>query len=152
MKHPVRLILRYLFRGIAWGCTYFVFFCLLVFFWQGKDFLLAIAEDFPKHAVGTIFVGIGYCFPAILYEFERPSLLMKAVIHYFIGTITFFFIASYLAWIPLQSSWHIILEFFVSCVTFAVIWSGFYLFRCREAKRINKRLQELTEKQSEFKR
>ncbi|MDE7170642.1 MAG: DUF3021 domain-containing protein, partial [Oscillospiraceae bacterium] len=122
-----------------------------LFFWQGKDLLLAIAEDFPKHAVGTILVGIGYCFPAILYELERPALLLKAAIHFFVGTITFFFVSTYLAWIPLQSSRHIIGELFISCATFAAIWSGFYLLRRREAKQINNRLQEL-EKQTESKR
>lgn len=151
MRRPVRLIIRYLIRGIAWGCTYFVFYCLFLFFWQGKDLLLAVAEDFPKHAVGAILVGLGYGFPAILYELERPALLTKAIIHFFVGTTTFFSIASYLAWIPLQSSRHIILEVFTSCVSFAAIWSGFYLLRRREARRINNRLQEL-EKQTESKR
>lgn len=146
MKHPIRSIIRYLNRGIIYGCTFFVFICLVIFFGQGKDSLLVIMEHFPKHAIGTILVGIGYCFPAILYELEGASLLTKACIHFFIGTIVFFFVSSYLAWIPLRSNWHILLEILVACVSFAVIWSGFYLFRRKEANDINDRLQKLAEK------
>lgn len=143
MKHPVRLIMKFLFRGIAWGCTFFVFFCLLTFYWQGKDFLLAILEYYPRHAVGSMLVGIGYGSTSIVYVWERPSLLTKTGIHFFVGTGIFFCVAFYLAWIPLQSSRYLILEFLVSCVTFAVMWSAFYLFSCKEARTINDRLKEL---------
>lgn len=145
MKHTVRLVLKYLLRGIAWGCAFFVFFCLFVFYWQGKEFLISIVEHFPRHAAGTMLVGIGYGSMAILYEWEGPSLLIKAAIHFFVGTGVFFFTAVSLEWIPLHSMRpeYILLEIFVSCVTFVVIWLGFYLLGCREARKINGRLQEL---------
>lgn len=144
MKHPIKLIIKFLFRGIAWGCTFFVFFCLLTFYWQGKDFLFAILEYYPKHAVGSMLVGIGYGSTAIVYVWERPSLLTKAGIHFFVGTGIFYCVAFYLTWIPPQPNRYLILEFLVSCVTFAVIWSVFYLFNRKEARTINDRLKELT--------
>lgn len=148
MKHTFIIILKYLFRGIAWGCTYFVFFCLIAFFWQGKDFLLNILESFPKHAIGTMLVGIGYGSTSIVYQWERPSLIMKVIIHFSVGTSVFFFVASHLAWIPLPTNRYIILELLVSCITFAAVWMGFYLFGCKEAKEINNRLQELEKGQT----
>lgn len=148
MKHPVRTIIKYLFRGIAWGCTYFVFFCLAVFFWQGKGFLLGMLEHFPKHAIGSILVGMGYGSTSIIYLWERPSLLVKALLHFFVGTGVFFFTASCLAWIPLKDGWYIIPELLVSCATFAAVWLGFYLFGCKEAKQINNKLQELQKTQA----
>ena len=148
MKHPLIIILKYLFRGIAWGCTYFVFFCLIAFFWQGKDFLLGILEYFPKHAIGAMLVGIGYGSTSIVYQLEHPSLIMKAIIHFFVGTSVFFFVASHLAWIPMSTNRYIILELLVSCITFAAIWAGFYLLGRKEAKEINDRLQELEKRQT----
>lgn len=145
MKHPVKLVMKFLYRGIAWGCTFFVFFCLLTFYWQGKDFLLAILEYYPRHAVGSMLVGIGYGSTAIVYVWERPSLLIKAGIHFFVGTGIFYCVAFHLAWIPLQPNRYLLLEFLVSCVTFAVMWSVFYLFSRKEAKLINDRLKELGE-------
>lgn len=148
MKHPLIIILKYLFRGIVWGCTYFVFFCLFAFFWQGKVFLLGILEYFPEHAFGAMLVGIGYGSTSIVYQWEHPSLIMKAIIHFFVGTSVFFVVASHLAWIPLPTDRYIILELLVSCITFAAVWAGFYLFGCKEAKEINDRLQELEKGQT----
>lgn len=147
MKRLFITITKYLFRGIAWGCTFFVFFCLGAYFWQGKDFLLNILEYYPKHAIGSILVGIGYGSTPVVYQWKRPSLAAKALIHFFVGTSVFFWVASYLAWIPLSAKRYIILELLVSCVTFTAVWMGFYLFGCKEAKKINDRLQELEKDQ-----
>ena len=144
MKYSVKLIIKFLFRGIAWGCTFFVFFCLFTFYRQGKDFLLAILEYYPRHAVGSMIVGIGYGTTAIVYVLERPSLLIKAGIHFFVGTGFFYCVAFHLDWIPPRLNRYLFLEFLVSCATFAVIWFVFYLFSCKEARTINDRLQELT--------
>lgn len=144
MKLSFKSVLKYLFRGIAWGCTYFVFFCLFVYYRQGKEFLLMILENFPKHALGSMIVGIGYGSVSIVYVLERPSLLVKAGLHFLVGTGIFFGTAFRLAWIPIRSGLYLFAEFLVSCITFAVIWIGFYLFNRKEARTINEKLRELT--------
>lgn len=144
MKYSVRTIMKYLLRGILWGCTFFVFFCLFAFYLQGKSFLSAILEDFPKHAAGSMLVGVGYGSTPIVYGWERPSLLAKVGIHFFVGTGMFFGVAFWLSWIPRQSNRDLILEFLVSCLSFAVLWSVFYLFSRKEARAINERLKELS--------
>lgn len=143
MKHPVKLILKFLLRGITWGCTYFVFFCFIAYYLQGKDFLLTILEQFPKHALGSMVVGIGYGSASVVYVWERPSLVVKAGIHFFVGTGIFFVVAFRLAWIPMQTGGDLALEFLISCVTFALMWCVFYLFNRKEARAINERLKEL---------
>lgn len=143
MKYSVRTIMKYLLRGILWGCTFFVLFCLFAFYLQGKSFLSAILEDFPKHAAGSMLVGIGYGSTPIVYGWERPSLLAKVGIHFFVGTGTFFVVAHRLAWIPMRANRYLIWELLVACVTFAAMWSVFYLFSRKEAGSINKRLKEI---------
>ena len=60
MKYSVRTWMKYLLRGILWGCTFFVFFCLFAYYLQGKEFLFSILEAYPRHAAGSVLVGIGY--------------------------------------------------------------------------------------------
>lgn len=144
MKHVVRKIMEYLLRGILWGCAFFVFFGLFTYYLQGKDFLLSIMEAYPKHAVGTMLVGIGYGSTSIVYGWERPSLFAKVGLHFFVGTGIFFAVAHQLSWIPLQSNRYFLWEFLISCASFAVMWSLFYLFSRKEAGTINKRLKEIS--------
>lgn len=143
MKYSVGTWMKYLLRGILWGCTFFVFFCLLAFYLRGKDFLFSILNEYPKHAAGTILVGIGYGSTPIVYGWERPSLLTKVGIHFFVGTGIFFGVAFYLSWLPWQLNRYLALEIAISCISFAALWSVFYLFSRKEAKRINDRLEEL---------
>jgi len=144
MKYFVRTWMKYLLRGVLWGCTFFVFFCLFAFFVQGKDFLLSILDAYPKHALGSILVGIGYGTSPIVYGWERPSLFVKTGLHFLVGTGIFFCVAFWCSWIPMQSDRYLVLELLVSCVTFAVMWSVFYLFSRKEAEIINERLRKLT--------
>lgn len=153
MKHPIRSVVQYLLRGILWGCTFFVFFCLAAYFWLGKEFLASIAEAFPAHAAGSMLVGIGYGSTAIIYRWERPSLAVKATIHFCVGTAVFFLTAVCLGWIPFKAlRWeHILLEVLVSCITFGIVWFGFYLLGCKEAKEINDRLRDLEKRWTDAK-
>lgn len=144
MKHTVRMIMKYLLRGILWGCTFFVFFCLFAYYLQGKDFLLSILEAYPKHAMGTMLVGIGYGSTPIVYRWERPSLFAKVGLHFFVGTGIFFGVAHRLAWIPRQSNGYLLWEILIACVSFSVIWCVFYLFSRKEAGTINERLKEIS--------
>lgn len=143
MKYSVRVWMKYLLRGILWGCTFFVLFCLFAYYLWGKEFLFSMLEAYPKHALGTMFVGIGYGTTPIVYGWERPSLLTKVGIHFFVGTGIFFGVAFYLAWLPRQLNRYLALEIAVACLSFAILWSIFYLFSCKEAKAINDRLKEL---------
>lgn len=149
MNYSVRSWMKYLLRGILWGCTFFVFFCLFAYYLWGKAFLFSILEAYPRHAAGSILVGIGYGSTPIVYGWERPSLFAKVGIHFFVGTGTFFAVAHRLSWIPMQSNGYLVWELLVACVTFAVMWSVFYLFSRKEAGSINERLREIEKVQIE---
>lgn len=145
MKHSIKLIIKYLCHGITWGCTTLVLLCLFYQLFGAEDTLLLIMNDFSRHAVGSILVGIACGSTAIVYQFDRPSFGAKAAIHFIVGMGVFYPVALSLHWIPYHSGdiLYTILQFLFSCFIFVAIWFCFYLFNRGEAKKINDRLKEL---------
>lgn len=143
MKHPVRLFLKYLCRGIAWGCTFFVLYGLVLSLLHEEAILSNVLHDFAVQAVGTILVGIGYGTTPIIYTMERPSLLVKTCIHFLVGTSVMFIVGLHLHWFPSTTAPEIALAIFIACGSFALFWSIFYALARSEARQINTRLQEI---------
>lgn len=145
MKHTVKLVIKYILYGISWGCTFFVIMCLSFFVGGGEDLLMLISRDFARQSIGAMVVGVACGGTAIVYQFERPSVVLKTIIHFCVGMGVFYPTAVYLGWIPFYPDRMIltVLQFLFSCVIFMIIWFCFYLFNRNEAKRINKRLREL---------
>ena len=96
-------------------------------------------------SIGAMIVGIACGGTAVIYQFNRPSGLMKVIIHFCVGMGVFYPTAVYLGWIPFYPDrvGYTIGQFLFSCGIFMVIWFCFYLFNRNEAKRINKRLREM---------
>lgn len=145
MKHTIKLIIKYILFGISLGCTFFVIMCLSYSVWGGEDTLLLISRDFTRQSVGAMIIGIACGGTSIIYQFDRPSYLVKSLIHFCVGMGVFYPIAVYLGWIPFYPDRIIftVLQFLCSCGIFMAIGSGFYLFNRNEAKRINQKLKEL---------
>lgn len=145
MKYHVKLVIQYLFYGIAWGCMFFVFICLTGFLTNGEEFLLPVVKDFARQAIGAMIVGISCGSTAIVYQFEKLSGWAKILIHFVVGMGVFYPVAVYLGWIPFypERILYTIIQIFASCAIFAAIWFCFYWFNRNEARKINKRLQEL---------
>ena len=145
MKHIGKMLIKYIFYGISWGCTFFVFTCLMLSLFGGEDYLRMIMEDFTRQAIGSMIVGIGSASIAIIYQFEKPSEAVKRLIHFGVGMGVFYPTAIYLGWIPFYPDkiLHTISSFFISCSIFMAIWFCFYLFNRGEARKINNRLREL---------
>lgn len=145
MKHTVKLVVKYILYGISLGCTSFVVMCLSYFVWGGEEYLAPICRDFARQSVGAMIVGIACGGTSIVYQFERPSVLLKIIIHFCVGMGVFYPVGISLGWIPFYPDRIVLtaLQFLFSCGMFMVIWFCFYLFNRNEAKRINKRLREL---------
>lgn len=153
MKHLVKMVVKYIFYGISWGCTFFTFFCLLTFIFGGEDYLRIIMKDFTRQALGAMFVGIGSASTSIIYQFEKPCEAVKGLIHFGVGMGIFYPTALYLGWIPFHPDkiLHMISSFLISCGIFMAIWFCFYLMNREEAKKINNRLRELEKDDKEEK-
>lgn len=144
MKHTVKLVIKYILAGISFGCTFFVIMCLSFFIGGGEDILAAIYKDFARQSIGAMIVGIACGGTPVIYQFERPSMFLKTLIHFCVGMGVFYPVSIYLGWIPVFPNRIIsALQFLCSCGIFMLIWFFFYLFNRNEAKRINKRLREL---------
>ena len=151
MKQQIRLIVKFLFWGISWGCTFFVCYCLCCHVFGAEAILSTILNDFVKHAVGCILVGIGFVTTPIVYVSRRIPFGAKVAIHFTVGMSIFYPVAIYLGWFPLHPN-HLIrtmLQFLLSCGIFAVIWLFFYLFQINDAKKINDRLKMLEQQHAE---
>lgn len=145
MKQTVKLIIQYIFYGISMGCTFFVIMCLSFFAAGGEDLLMPIFRDFARQSIGSMIVGIACGSTSIVYQFDRPSGLLKLIIHFCVGMGVFYPVSIYLGWIPFHPErvLYTVIQFLFSCGIFIMIWLCFYLFNRNEAKRINDRLREL---------
>ena len=145
MRDTVKLVIKYVLYGISLGCTFFVLMCLSYSLWGGEEILMEIFRDFTRQAVGAMLIGVACGGTAVVYQLDRPSRLMKIMIHFGIGMGVFYPTAVSLGWIPFHPEriGITVLQFLASCAMFVVIWLCFYLFHRTEARRINERLREL---------
>lgn len=150
MKYTVKLVIKYILSGISLGCTFFVMMCLFCFLWDGEGIWMTICKDFARQSAGAMIIGIACGGTAVVYQFERPSVFWKTVIHFCVGMGVFYPVAVTLGWIPFHPDrvLHTILQFLFSCGIFMAIWACFYLFNRKEARKINQRLKELEQNHS----
>lgn len=139
----IKRILKYLFYGISWGCTFFVIFNCIGVITTGNEFLKQLSDNFVQQALGSMFVGICCASSSIVYTFEKMAFGMQIGIHFIIGLTGYFFTAYHLKWIPMTSGLHIIVFILFGVSVFFGIWFCFYLYNKCEAKKLNQRLKEL---------
>lgn len=136
-------ILKYLFWGISWGCTFFVISNVLAALAFGEDALMRVVDDFVRQAIGAMFVGICCGTPSIFYTFERLALWKCVSIHFAVGLGGYFSVAYKLGWMP-QKSWGYTAGYILfGILVFVGIWFCFYKYGKCEAKKVNARLREL---------
>lgn len=147
MKHAVKLGVTYILYGISLGCTFFVIMCLSFYIGGGEEILKAICEDFARQSIGAMLVGIACGGTAIIYRCGRLSGLAQTAVHFCVGMGVFYPVGIHLGWIPFHPDRILltVLQFLSSCAIFILIWSCFYLFNRRDAKKINERLRELSQ-------
>ena len=86
-KKTIMKLLKYLYWGISWGCTFFVLTCLIGYFLGGRAYLDPIVNQFPRHAAGSIIVGIACGSTSIVYTLEKLSHGLQIVIHFTVGNL-----------------------------------------------------------------
>ena len=140
--------IKYIFYGIEYGCTFFVFF-LFICEWTGNTAALdAIAQNISIHALGTILVGMGYGTTPIVYTFKKIPWAFQVFIHFAVGIGVLYAVGLYLNWFRFKGNIQILISIFISIAIFFLIWSMFYLYHRGEAKKMNRRLREM---EGEFK-
>lgn len=145
----IKTIFQYLFFGIAWGCVFFVIYCLIVFCMAGEEYLQPIVHDYARQAIGAMLAGIFCGSTAIVYTVDKLPLGIKILIHFAVGLGGYFGVAYVCGWIPLQSTGRLAAFAAIGITVFTLIWLGFYLYNRWEANKVNRRLRELEARENE---
>jgi len=132
--------------GVSMGCTVFVFINLFGSWIFGDIFLEAITADFKQQALGSIIVGLSCVLPSYIYQVERLTFLLQTAIHFVISISTFIVVALSLHWLPTSSIAITMFMLFFSVLLFTLIWLLFYLYNQSEVKKMNKKIDELINK------
>ena len=137
----IKLIIKYLLYGIAWGCLWFVAIgvAMDLFLPEGLQMLM---ENFTPHAIGSIIIGIGAATTPIVYEFDHIKKWLQVAIHAVVGLGTFFTVGFTQGWLPMESAAAIAFSIVSGIIVFFIIWTGFYLYGKHEAKKINEKIKE----------
>lgn len=129
--------------GISMGCTVFVVINLFGYWIFGDNFLEAVMADFIHQVLGSIIVGIACVLPSSIYKVERLTFLQQTAIHFTISIGIFLVVALLLNWIPTSSLGTTLLMLFFSILLFTISWLLFYLYNRTEAKKMNRKIDEL---------
>lgn len=147
MNNEIKKLIKCIYNGISSGCIFFVFICISQSIFGNETFMNNIYNDFTKHALGTILVGMGFGTTPFIYTFKNISMFAKTSIHFIVGMTIFFSTSLYLNWMPFpQKATMLIIEVLISTTIFFAIWAYFYYINKKEAKRINERIKELEKK------
>ena len=137
----IKLIIKRLLFGIAFGCVFLVMTSILADL-TGAAALYGITESFTATALAFIAVSTGFSISTIAYEFEHLALWLQIVINIVIGFGIFFLVSFHFGWISVASPVTIIVPVVLNAIIFIAIWFGYYLLNEREAKIINTKLKE----------
>ncbi|MDD3338717.1 MAG: DUF3021 domain-containing protein [Lachnospiraceae bacterium] len=109
----------------------------------GGDFSMTNYR-FTKMVVGCLLVGIGFGTPAVIYQKKNLPRAIQVVVHMGIGCAVYTAVAFAVGWIPTVLGPWICAAIVAGQLAVAfVIWFLFMVHLKKEAKEINKRLQEL---------
>lgn len=135
----MKKIIGSIYGGISWGCTIMVLIGIVLSLMGKNPFL---GDNFITQAVCAMVVGLGFCVPSLVYQNDRLSLGMQALIHMGVGLTIYFPIAFYAQWIPTEfGATGILLSiFFMTFISFAV-WFAFYIYYRKECSDINKAIK-----------
>lgn len=139
----IKEMLKYLFMGISWGCTFFLVICLIGYSTVGKVFLEPIMNDFSTHVFGSMFVGICCGSTSYVYEIENLSFRRQIGIHFGIAIPCYLLVSYQLGLMPVQNIGYSVTFIIMAIAVFIIIWLGFYLYDRHEATRYNERIKEL---------
>lgn len=132
------------YKGIQWGCTIFVLAGILMAVFR-RDALYAMHDNYLMQSICAMIVGMGFTVPSLIYENDKLSFGMQALIHLGIGFIIYFPIAFYAKWIPVELGKGAIAASLIAMLFAGLaLWFGFYIYYKSEAKKINESINRKT--------
>lgn len=136
-------VFKYLVRGITWGCTISSLVCAVGVALNGLRWLADAPRSYPEQVLAGMLVGIGWMLPSMIYKNEKLARPVQALIHMVSGFAVYFPVAFYMGWIYTEGGAAAILFDVFLCLMIAfIVWICFILYYRREAREINRKLQQ----------
>lgn len=138
----MKMTLKNILFGIGLGSAVFAISGIIFDIIYSGDFVLA-DWSYTKMALGAMIVGIGFTIPSIIYENEKLSFGMQALIHMSIGCTVYLIIAFLVGWIPVTAGrLACVLAILVQLLAAFLIWIGFALYYKQLVKKMNMKIRE----------
>ena len=142
MLYIMKNVFKWSIFGILIGCSIFTAVGIFFDITNHGNFTLT-NWSYTKMAIGAMLVGIGFSMPSIVYSNEKLHNAVKVMIQMGIGCAVMLAVAFSVGWIPVESGWKICALAVVGYLLSAfIIWLGFSCYFRREAKQINKKIQQ----------
>jgi hypothetical protein len=136
--------MKYVVRGITWGCTFLSVICMIGVWQNGAQWFLNSPKSYPMQGFASMLVGIGWILPTMVYESKKLSRPIQILIHMTVGFTVYFPVAFYMGWIPLEGGTpQILLEVLLALLISLAIWFCFYLYYRKEARDMNRKLHQI---------
>jgi hypothetical protein len=137
-----KLIIKYLIRGIGWGCFLFVLNSV-IYDLVSAETLQVIFDNFTANVISFLALGIAVGGGSVIYELERFHFGINLVIHIAVVTVMILIIGFITNPNPLENPTVLIGTLILNALLVCVIWGGVYLHDRREVQKINKKLKEM---------
>ena len=141
----IKLIVKYLMIGIAWGCFAFVANLILLDL-IGSDHIQNIFDNPTANVFGLIVVCIGFFGGGIVYEIERLGLLFKLAIHIAVGIGLFLLVSFNIGWLTTDNPTLIVFNIILNVLILSALWVGSYFYDKRKVEKINQKILERSSK------
>ena len=121
-------VMKYLFRGISWGCVVSCIVNVIGTMVKGNAWFTEAGHSYAAQVAAAVLVGVAWVLPSVIYQSDRMPRVMQALIHFVIGFGVYFPTAFVMGWIPGVLCWPTMA---VKIVTMGMqaVW-GFLLCRC----------------------
>jgi len=137
----IKLFVKHLLYGVAWGCFLFVLYVVLYDSFDIKA--IPYFLDKPTvHAVSFVALGIGFVGGSIVYEIERLRFVLKLIIHLVAGLGVFMFVVLANGWLSAAHPSAIVSNVVFNALILFAVWIVSYIRDKKEVQEINKMITE----------
>jgi len=133
----IKLFVKHLSYGVAWGCFLFVLYVVLYDSFGIKS--IPYFLDKPTvHAISFVVLGVGFVSSGIVYEIERLGFVLKLIIHIVVGIGVFMLVLLGNGWLSEASPSAIISNVIFNALILFAVWIVSYIRDKKEVREINK--------------
>ena len=143
MKDTVKDLIKSTVISIGMALTIFCLVGIVFDVGYGGNFSMENYR-FTKMVVGSIFVGLGFGLPTIVYNRESLPMPIRVVIHMGIGCVVYTLVAYAVGWFGGSATvTQGILIAAIQLLVAFIIWFCFMRYYRREAKKMNEKIQAM---------